>query len=341
MTGLAAPLRDTPELRVGDWVEVKSAEQILATLDAEGSRDALPFMPEMLHYCGKRFRVSKSAHKGCDTIKTWRNRRMNDAVHLEDLRCTGGAHDACQAGCLLYWKTAWLKPVPGPTGDGETGATPPDSAADGGAGCDLDTLQRGTRAPAAEGQTERPYRCQATEMFRATTPTHWDPSVYVKDITSGNVSLPDFVRFGLLALLNRLRRFPHIRGRAKRRTPQGEVLNLQPGEWVEVRTKDEILLTLNRGLRHRGLSFDIEMLPFCGRRFRVLRRVERLIDDRNGKMLFPKSACLILENVTCSGCRSRNRMFCPRAIYPYWHEVWLKRVEHGDRATGTTAPTPA
>src|SRR5262245_65305208 len=102
-------MSDARELRVGDWVEVKSAAEILATLDAEGSLEALPFMPEMLEYCGRRFRVFRSAHKSCDTIKTWRNRRMKDAVHLEGLRCTGAAHDGCLAGCLLYWKTAWLK----------------------------------------------------------------------------------------------------------------------------------------------------------------------------------------------------------------------------------------
>jgi hypothetical protein len=34
---------------------------------------------------------------------------MKNAVHLEGLRCYGTAHDGCQAACLLFWKTAWLK----------------------------------------------------------------------------------------------------------------------------------------------------------------------------------------------------------------------------------------
>src|SRR5205823_5514963 len=55
--------------RAGDWVEVKSAEEILATLDEQGRLDGLPFMPEMLQYCGKRLQVFKSAHKSCDTIQ--------------------------------------------------------------------------------------------------------------------------------------------------------------------------------------------------------------------------------------------------------------------------------
>src|SRR5262245_710461 len=69
-------------LRVGDLVEVRSEEEILSTLDAAGKHDALPFMPEMLAYCGKRFRISGRAYKACDTI-SWRQlRRLENAVHL-------------------------------------------------------------------------------------------------------------------------------------------------------------------------------------------------------------------------------------------------------------------
>ena len=35
----------------------------------------MPFMPEMLQFAGKRLKVSASAHKGCDTIETYHNRR--------------------------------------------------------------------------------------------------------------------------------------------------------------------------------------------------------------------------------------------------------------------------
>ena len=56
------------ELRVGDLVEVRSEAEILATLDEHGMVESLPFMPEMLALCGRRFRVHKLAHKACDTI---------------------------------------------------------------------------------------------------------------------------------------------------------------------------------------------------------------------------------------------------------------------------------
>ena len=30
------------------------------------------------------------------------------------VRCDGSAHDGCQAGCLLFWKLAWLKAADAP-----------------------------------------------------------------------------------------------------------------------------------------------------------------------------------------------------------------------------------
>ena len=55
-------------LKVGDLVEVRSAEEIRATLDENGELDGLPFMPEMLAFCGRRLTVHKVAHKSCDYI---------------------------------------------------------------------------------------------------------------------------------------------------------------------------------------------------------------------------------------------------------------------------------
>ena len=53
-------------LKAGEWVQVRSKEEILATLDANGRLDEMPFMPEMLKYCGARMMVGKRSHKTCD-----------------------------------------------------------------------------------------------------------------------------------------------------------------------------------------------------------------------------------------------------------------------------------
>ena len=75
------------------------------------------------------------------------------------------------------------------------------------------------------------------------------------------------------ALDRRGERFPFVLGRLEKgKTPKGEPLNLQPGELVRVKSKREIVATLDKMNRNRGLSFDHEMAqllrhapPACSR----------------------------------------------------------------------------
>src|ERR1041385_7947764 len=107
-----------PKLSSGDWVEVRSKEEILRTLDTRGQLEGLPFMPQMFQYCGKRFQVYKRAHKTCDTISAAHpSRRLPDGIHL-NLRGDGKAYGGCQAACLIFWKEQWLKPAGFGTGAG-------------------------------------------------------------------------------------------------------------------------------------------------------------------------------------------------------------------------------
>jgi hypothetical protein len=318
-----------PSLRAGDFVEVRTAEEILATLDGEGKLDGLPFMPEMLQYCGQRFRVFRRADKTCDTIRDYTARRMTSCVHLEGLRCDGRDHGGCQAGCLLFWKEAWLRPVRQGAHSHASGASHVSRAGP------IQTEQELRRMTRAAGSTseDEVFVCQATELRRATTPlAWWDLRQYARDVRTGNVRLRDFVRAVALAAYNAVQRrrgsrqYPHVAGRLARATPK-QTLDLRPGERVRVRTKEEILATLDTNQRNRGLWFDVEMVPHCGREYRVLRRVEQIIDERTGRMRRLPGDCIILDGVTCSGLLSRNRLFCPRSIYPYWREIWLERVE--------------
>src|SRR4026208_962207 len=99
------------ELSPGDTVVVREAREVLATLDADGTCEGMPFMPEMVRFLGRRLVVSKRAQKVCDTIKYTGSRRLEDTVLLDALRCDGAAHDGCQAECRIYWKEAWLRPA--------------------------------------------------------------------------------------------------------------------------------------------------------------------------------------------------------------------------------------
>lgn len=316
-------------LRAGDWVEVRPLDEILATLDEKGALEALPFMPEMAGFCGRRFQVFKTAHKTCDTIRTFTGRRLEGTVHLSGLRCDGSGHGGCQAACLLFWKEAWLRRVDGPALPGTAAETPDDRAGSG-----LAWLQDRARRDGASGAAPR-YRCQATELPDATAPLDiFDPRPYLRDLTSGNLDgrtlLRGLLRSVQLVVGNRLRRL------ARRLlgpppmvvVPPAAPLNLQAGELVRIRSKAEIQATLEDGMRNRGLSFDPEMMPHCGGTYRVLRRVERIIDEGTGKMLRLRKDCIMLEGVVCSGLNcGLQRLGCPRSVYTYWREAWLSRVE--------------
>jgi hypothetical protein len=69
VTSLGALRVRADTLRRGDLVEVRSAGEILHTLDQRGALEALPFMPEMVAYCGRRFIVERRTEKVCDAIQ--------------------------------------------------------------------------------------------------------------------------------------------------------------------------------------------------------------------------------------------------------------------------------
>jgi len=318
-------------LRAGEMVEVRSKEEILATLDKKGHLDALPFMPEMLKYCGQRFKVYKRADKTCDTITgSHQSRRMMDTVHLEGLRCDGEAHGGCQALCLLFWKEAWLKRVRPEEKAGDASDAPIRTTSV----CTEADLFSATRKEADPGSPEHEtFSCQATELIKATSPlAWWDPRQYIREIKSGNVGLLRFIRVVAIGIFNTIQRYrggrtyPSVHPGTLTKTPT-VTLNLQPGELIQIKTRDEVIATLDQKQRNRGLWFDIEMVNYCGGQFKVAKRVEQIVDEKTGKMIKLPSDCIILENVICRGELSTNRLFCPRSLYPFWREIWLKRVD--------------
>jgi hypothetical protein len=109
------------------------------------------------------------------------------------------------------------------------------------------------------------------------------------------------------------------------RTPTAKI-GVQEGELVQVKTYREILDTLDEEWKNRGLYFDGEMVPYTGGTFRVLKRVERIIHEKTGKMLHFKNEALILDSVVCQARYAKCRKLCPRAYYLYWREIWVNRL---------------
>jgi hypothetical protein len=321
------------EMRAGDSVTLRSPSEILATLDENGTTDGMPFMPEMVDFFGKSFRIEGRVERACDTLK-WGVRRVPDTVFLDDLRCSGSAHGGCQAACRLYWKESWLRRA--------SEATPVPPAESDDAYARLVALAS-ANVEAPTSTTEEPiFRCQGTDWFKASEPIGWwnVPSL-VREWTCGNVGLwrltTSMVRivFGEIGRKLRLipeRGFMHYDPSVERVTPPP--CGLQAGTLVQVRSRKEIELTLDEGGNNRGLWFDREMLPFCGKTFPVKSRVERFVDERSGKMIRLKSDCYILDGATCSGDLSAGKWFCRRAIYTWWREAWLKPAD--EEGPGTT-----
>jgi hypothetical protein len=335
-------------LKRGDWVEVRSREEILATLDDSGLLKGMPFMPEMLQFCGRRYQVDSRAVIACDTVLGGGSgRALFNAVHLQGVRCDGSAHGGCQALCLLFWREQWLKPVSGP---GSTAASPQEISRDPGPDSldpDLDALHRFTTRPRLPGATL--YRCQATELHRFTyVPRRRGAGPLLRVLRSGNVTVRKAASVLFWGLKNELRRrrgiprVPRVEGRCVGATPSGRIEGLQPGDWVEIKEKEEIEATLGPDRKNRGLSFDVEMLAYCGRKMRLLRQVDRIIEERTGAMIRLPNDCWIIDEAMCSGHLSRGRLFCTRKIYPYWREIWFRRTSPPTQeATRTSPPSPS
>ncbi len=270
-------------------------------------------MPEMVRFCGKKFRVSKRAEKTCFGSKP---RRMGNAVHLTDVRCDGSAHDGCQSSCLLFWREDWLKRVSDPSHErASTSSINYPSI-------DFNTESRlRTRARLQDGSVT--FICQATAL-RQTAKEQlklWNIGPYYRELRVGNVGWLEAKQFfwWFLAWV-RWRIFKYASN--EQTTPVVEQQNISPNDLVEIRTEKEILSSLTKYGKHRGLAFSAEMLTFCGKQYRVLNKVERMIDEETGKMKVLKTNCLILDSVTCRG----HCTLCPRANFHFWRNEWLRPV---------------
>jgi hypothetical protein len=172
----------------------------------------------------------------------------------------------------------------------------------------------------------------------------WDMRHFVRDVRNGTVSAGTVLRYLLPYLVEK------FQGACRAKLPRwlliahGEVipavhgwltstpvkrLDLQPGEQVRVRTRQEIRQTLDRDARNRGLTFETEMTPYCGRTMRVGRRVNRIIDDWTGRMLNLSADCIVLEGAVCKGLYHG---MCTRRTDAYWREIWLEREAEPGRA---------
>jgi hypothetical protein len=296
------------KLLPGDLVEVRSEAEIVATLNEKGTLDNLPFMPEMLKFCGKTFRVSAQAFKTC--VDDQEMRQFENTVFLEEARCDGSSHGGCGRACLIFWKEAWLKRSG--SAESSNGFHVPKVCR-----ADLESLAMG------DGK----FFCQSTEILNASKPLPWwEPKQYLWDLKYNRISIVPFIQSLLIAFYNKLadvcqmKSWRFVAGSAG--DFRGQSLNLQPGELVRVKSLSQIKETLDSAGRHQNLLFAPTMMTFCGQVLRVQDRVENIVLEATPRQRKIKDTVL-LEGATCDGICHR---LCPRQSFLFWRECWLERV---------------
>ena len=286
------------------------------TLDDDGAIDHVPFMPEMVELCGKRFRVSRRVVKSCySALGSWSTMREfpdDDVVTLDGVRCDGAAHDGCQKACMIFWRETWLRKV-------ESASVP--SPVDAASCARLHARLKTSTGP-------NTYFCQASEFLKATRGIDRRAQLRksVTEVQAGNCNALQMVRRLAIWFFWKVRRkllgeFSKGRNGA---TPT-ESLNLQPGEWVEVKPLEDIRATLNEEGFNRGMYFSPDLRLFCGGRYRVGGRLDKIILDGSGKMRQLRNT-VQLEGSLC-GCANICLGGCSRSEVVYWREIWLRRLQ--------------
>ena len=105
------------------------------------------------------------------------------------------------------------------------------------------------------------------------------------------------------------------------------------GEWVRVKTAEEIRATLDGDDRCRGLYFTDAQWSFCGRTYRVETVVRRMLDDDDRMRTI--SRAVTLEHVTCDGLDGTTG--CGRACALLWKDEWLEPSTWQEARTASTA----
>ncbi len=132
------------------------------------------------------------------------------------------------------------------------------------------------------------------------------------------------IRRRLTYLCNGFSELTGSRSMASTSAVTAAVSELQSGDRVRVKSREEIQATLDRWNRLKGTSFMEEMLPYCGTTQQVMKRVSRFLDERDYRMKKCRGM-VFLEGVICEGTKDYGR--CDRSCYFFWREEWLEKTD--------------
>lgn len=105
----ARNLAPVVSFRAGDWVRVRSREEIASTLDPFHELKGCAFLQEMYQYCGSQQRVFKVMQRFLDE-RDYKVKKVRGVVLLGDVICQGTpVFGPCDRCCLLFWREEWLE----------------------------------------------------------------------------------------------------------------------------------------------------------------------------------------------------------------------------------------
>ena len=274
----------------------------------------------MLAYLGQTLQVTRRVNNVCvQQPDGMYFGKLDGCVLLSGNRCDGQAQGGCQMACPMMWKTSWLESHES-NADRDTGDS--FEAAERAALHELEELiQKNISTVDPDGQ--RLVSCQATELFNiAPRRSQTDVSQYINEINLNRVSVISLASSLCSGLLARVKGQSNGIAGTRKTTPVAD-LNLQPGDRVRVKTKDQIISTLDVNGKNRGLWFDPVMLRYCGQTLNVSARISRIVDERTGKLITMKTPSIVLEDLHC---QPEDRRFCSRLLHLFWREIWLEQV---------------
>ncbi len=116
--------------------------------------------------------------------------------------------------------------------------------------------------------------------------------------------------------------------RPRKRTGASPVIDsehilLKSGDKVRVRSREEILSTLDHWGQLKGCAFLEEMCQYCGSIQEVLKPIQRFVDERDQNVKRTRGI-VILKDVLCQGTSTFG--VCDRSCFYFWREEWLEKL---------------
>ena len=289
----------------GTWVRVRDFEELLKSLDSEGTCEGLPLMDEMVPFCGGIYQVHKYINRVF--IESRGIYSHSGSYTLKGVRCDGIAHGGCQRSCALLWKEEWLEPL------GMKKVI-----------VDFSGGVTRVKLPFKEG------KCHALDSVLLTNAKclpFWDFRQYFDDLRRG---IP-LVRLVVMLFHTLFRRAFHKKPFQAEKTANsqrapslpGAPVSFESGDRVRVLSRPEIEKQLDKKNRTKGLLFSDAMWKYCGKEFQILKKAEQIVIESTGEVRKLSDTYLLKDNV-CDGLAFRG---CSRECYWFWRAGWLKRVD--------------